>query len=57
MGITDICDNNEISREALHIDTLPNPEKYALTYRPHTISPSGKHRDLNGIGRGGGKVS
>jgi hypothetical protein len=27
-----------------------NPHKYALVYRPHTIIPSGKNRDLMASG-------
>jgi hypothetical protein len=37
----------------LPFHTPPNPHKNTLVYRPHTISPSGKPHDLNGIGRGG----
>jgi hypothetical protein len=34
--------------------TPSNPHNYALVYRSQVILPSGKNRDLKGIGRGGG---
>jgi hypothetical protein len=36
-----------------HHNPLPIPIKNARILRPHTIAPSGKPHDLNGIGRGG----